>query len=167
VKLGISGFNYQIANTTDLQLFLNKYAPAANKSKLAVNLTNGANNTEGLAAEANLDTQIAVALSANIPVTYIKTDGVGPLIPDLQQPAEPGDIPVQEPFLAHLNYLLNLSQAELPTVLSISYAEDEQSHPRSYMLAVCQAFMKLGLRGVSVLVSRYVSASEFEGPGRS
>jgi tripeptidyl-peptidase I len=154
-KLGISGFNYQIANTTDLQLFLNKYAPAENKSKLSIDLTNGANNTQGFASEANLDTQIAVALSVNIPVTYIKTGGVGPLIPDLQQPDGPGDIPVQEPFLAHLSYLLNLSQAELPTVLSVSYAEDEQSHPKEWMVAVCQGFMKLGLRGVSVLVSRY------------
>ncbi len=158
VKLGISGFNYQEALHSDLKLFLNKWAPAENKANFTVKTSHGGvNNETGAqvwAVEANMDIQYAVSLAFGIPVTFYKTGGFGPLIPDLQQPNSSESLDVQEPFLEHLQYLLNLTQKELPTVLSISYGEDEQSHPVSYMKSVCQLFAKLGARGVSVIVSR-------------
>ena len=157
VKLGISGFNFQQAVHSDLNLFLGKWAPAEGGASFKVKTSNGGvNNETGAlvwAHEANLDIQYAVSLANGIPATFYKTGGVGPLIPDLQQPNESESLDFQEPFL-ELQYLLNLPQKDLPTVLSVSYGEDEQSYPLSYMKSVCQLFAKLGTRGVSVLVSR-------------
>ncbi|KAL6245988.1 hypothetical protein RBB50_007141 [Rhinocladiella similis] len=164
VTLGISGFNYQQAVHSDLQLFLNKWAPKENDTTFKVVTSNGGvNNESGVevwAKEANLDVQYGTSLSPGIATTFYKTGGLGPLIPDLQQPHNEESIDVQEPFLEHLQFLLNLTDKELPTVLSVSYAEDEQSHPVSYMKTVCQLFAKLGARGTSVLV-----ASGDGGPG--
>jgi tripeptidyl-peptidase-1 len=158
VKLGISGFNYQQAVHSDLSLFRDKWAPMENKTGFKVVTSNGGvNNETGAlvwAPEANLDIQYGVSLAYGIPATFYKTGGFGPLIPDLQQPNGSDSLLVQEPFLEHLQFLLNLTQEDLPTVLSISYGEDEQSHPVSYMKSVCQLFAKLGARGVSVIVSR-------------
>jgi tripeptidyl-peptidase I len=156
-KFGISGFNYQNAAHKDLQLFLNRYAPSENGSSFKVVTSNGGKNNESAlmnwASEASMDIQYGVSLAPNIPITFYKTGGNGPLIPDLQQPGGPESLDVQEPFLEHLQFLLNLSQPDLPAVLSVSYGEDEQSHPVSYMQSVCQLFARLGARGVSVLVS--------------
>lgn len=158
VKLGISGFNYQQAVHSDLNLFLDKWAPPEKGATFkVVTSNNGVNNETGAlvwAPEANLDMQYAVSLAYGIPATFYKTGGYGPLIPDLQQPNNGDSLDVQEPFLEHLQFLLNLTQKDLPTVLSISYGEDEQSHTVSYMKTVCQLFAKLGARGVSVIVSR-------------
>ncbi|KIW66790.1 hypothetical protein PV04_06085 [Phialophora macrospora] len=164
VKLGISGFNYQQVIHSDLHLFLDKWAPTQNKTTVRVVTSNGGVNNESAAvdwaSEASMDVQYGVSLAYDIPVTFYKTGGVGPLIPDLQQPNDSDHLLVQEPWLEHLQFLLNLTQKDLPTVLSVSYGEDEQSHPVSYMKTVCQLFAKLGARGVSVLV-----ASGDGGPG--
>lgn len=50
----------------------------------------------------------------------------------------------------------------LPQTISVSYGEEEQSVPRDYALKVCNMFMQLGARGVSVLF-----ASGDWGPGSS
>ena len=83
-----------------------------------------------------------------------KTGGVGTLLPDLQRPDIGDALDVQEPLLVHLQFLLNLTQENLPIELSVSYGEDEQSHPVSWMKTVCQLFAKLGARGVSILVAK-------------
>lgn len=58
--------------------------------------------------------------------------------------------------------MLNLSDSELPQTLTTSYGEEEQSVPRDFALKVCNMFMQLGARGVSVLFS-----SGDSGPGDS
>lgn len=58
--------------------------------------------------------------------------------------------------------MLNLADEELPQTLSTSYGEEEQSVPEEYALKVCNMFMQLGARGVSVLFS-----SGDTGPGES
>lgn len=67
-----------------------------------------------------------------------------------------------EPYLELLEYLLALNDTDLPTVLSISYGEEEQSVPEDYARKVCNLFMQLGARGVSVIF-----ASGDYGPGDS
>lgn len=67
-----------------------------------------------------------------------------------------------EPYLELLEYLLALNDTELPTVLSVSYGEEEQSVPEDYARKVCNLFMQLGARGVSVIF-----ASGDYGPGES
>lgn len=67
-----------------------------------------------------------------------------------------------EPYLEFLTFLLNQSDSALPQTLTTSYGEEEQSVPRDFALKICNMFMQLGARGVSVLFS-----SGDSGPGGS
>lgn len=86
------------------------------------------------------------------------TGGRGPLVPTLNNffPS------TNEPYLEFLTHVLNLTDAELPQTLTTSYGEEEQSVPADYAYKVCNLFMQLGARGVSVLFSTGDS-----GPGRA
>lgn len=79
---------------------------------------------------------------------------------DQVRPAEPGYPSTNEPYLEFLTYLLDQDDTNLPQTLSTSYGEDEQSIPEEYALKVCNLFMQLGARGVSVIFS-----SGDSGPG--
>ncbi|EJT78279.1 LOW QUALITY PROTEIN: hypothetical protein GGTG_03381 [Gaeumannomyces tritici R3-111a-1] len=85
-------------------------------------------------------------------------DSGTPLVPTRDQPRESGN----EPYIELLTYLLALPDSALPQTLSTSYAEEEQSVPREYSLKVCNMFMQLGARGVSVIF-----ASGDTGPGNN
>lgn len=98
------------------------------------------------------------AVSAPIPILEYSTGGRGPLIPTLDN----GFPSTNEPYLEFLSYVLNLTDAELPQTLTTSYGEEEQSVPADFALKVCNMFMQLGARGVSVLFS-----SGDSGPGGS
>lgn len=65
-----------------------------------------------------------------------------------------------EPYLEFLDFLVNLPDEDLPQTLTTSYGEEEQSVPQDFALKVCNQFMQLGARGVSVLFS-----SGDSGPG--
>lgn len=58
-----------------------------------------------------------------------------------------------EPWLEFLESLLAMDDDTLPKVLSLSYTDDEQSTPRAYAIKVCDLFMQLAARGVSVLAA--------------
>lgn len=134
---------------------MNKWVPYANERSFSVVSINGGTNQKPDAnytgTEAALDIQYGISLAYNDPVTFYTTGGRGPLIDDLEQP----DATVgSEPWLQHLKYLLGLPQDGLPTVLSMSYGEDEQSLPESYTQTVCNMLAQLGARGASILASR-------------
>lgn len=67
-----------------------------------------------------------------------------------------------EPYLAFATALAALPDADLPSVLSISYGVNEQLLARDYAAHVCDVFGQLSARGVSVL-----AASGDAGPGLS
>ena len=50
-----------------------------------------------------------------------------------------------------LDYIL--AQDSIPQTITTSYGDDEQTVPQDYAQAVCDGFMKLGLRGTSVMFS--------------
>jgi tripeptidyl-peptidase-1 len=50
-------------------------------------------------------------------------------------------------------YLLSLADEELPSVLTTSYGESEQSVGAAYANKVCDMIGQLGTRGVSVIFS--------------
>jgi tripeptidyl-peptidase-1 len=56
-----------------------------------------------------------------------------------------------EPYLEYLQYLLK--QEKLPSVITTSYGESEQTVPLSYRHTVCDLLGRLGARGVSVIFS--------------
>lgn len=150
--LGVSGFLEQYARYDDLAEFTSKYAPYAKDKNFQFGSINGSTlpqNTNDDATEANLDIQYTVPLVYPLDVTYFYTAGRGPLVPDLDQP----DVSSNEPYLEYFTALLKKPDSELPTTLSTSYGEDEQSVPASYAKTVCDLIGQLGARGVSVLFS--------------
>ncbi|KAL1958942.1 hypothetical protein VTO42DRAFT_3495 [Malbranchea cinnamomea] len=79
--------------------------------------------------EASLDIDYAISLS-NASAVFYTTGGRGSLVPDLDQP-DPNHVS-NEPYLDQLFGLLSLDDDKLPTVLTTSYGENEQSVPRRY-----------------------------------
>ncbi|KAL1621006.1 Tripeptidyl-peptidase sed2 [Neofusicoccum ribis] len=150
--LGVSGFLEEYARYDDLSAFLTEYAPEAVGKTFSFGSINGSTLPQGTtddSTEANLDIEYTVPLVFPLDVTYYYTGGRGPLVPDLDQP----DTSSNEPYLEYFTELLKKSDAELPTTLSTSYGEDEQSVPASYARTVCDLIGQLGARGVSVLFS--------------
>lgn len=101
--------------------------------------------------EASLDVDYAYSLSYPTPGFYYSTGGRGELVPDLDQPTQADN--QNEPYLDFLHYILSLPDSELPTTLTTSYGEDEQSVPEPYTNMTCSLFAQLGARGVSVIFS--------------
>ncbi len=74
------------------------------------------------------------------------TTAARPLVPTDDEPGPSSN----EPYLEFLTYLLDQPDSALPQTISTSYGEEEQSVPSDYALKVCNMFMQLGARGVSV-----------------
>ncbi|EFQ97717.1 tripeptidyl-peptidase 1 [Nannizzia gypsea CBS 118893] len=162
-RIGVSGFLEEYAQYRDLDLFLSRFEPSAKGFNFSVGLIAGGKNTQGgsgSSTEANLDMQYVVGLSHKAKVTYYSTAGRGPLIPDLSQPDQASNN--NEPYLEQLRYLVKLPKDQLPSVLTTSYGDTEQSLPASYTKATCDLFAQLGTMGVSVIFS-----SGDTGPGSS
>ncbi|KAK4223629.1 peptidase S8/S53 domain-containing protein [Podospora fimiseda] len=159
-KVAFASFLEQYARYDDLQKFQAQYLPAALGQNFTVELVNGGLDDQKSwqdSGEANLDVQYLLSMSYPIPILQYSTAGRGPLIPTRGQSTPPGS---NEPYFEWLQYLLGLPDVQLPQTISVSYGEEEQSVPREYALRVCNMFMQLGARGVSVLF-----ASGDSGPG--
>ncbi|KAL9582145.1 MAG: hypothetical protein Q9212_003470 [Teloschistes hypoglaucus] len=154
-KIGVCGYLEEYAKFKDFSAFTAKYAPYAAKENFTYVLINGGlatqNDTVDDDVEANLDVQYAYPLSYPTPGYYYSTGGRGELVPDLDQPTAADN--QNEPYLDFLHYILKLPDSQLPTTLTTSYGEDEQSVPAPYTNATCSLFAQLGARGVSVLFS--------------
>lgn len=108
-------------------------------------------NSANDSVEANLDIDYTVSLSYPIHNNFYSTAGRGELIPDLDQPNEADN--ENEPYLDFFTWAVNQPDGALPSVLSTSYGEDEQSVPDTYSRKVCDLIGQLGVRGVSVIFS--------------
>ncbi|RAK96168.1 S53 family peptidase [Aspergillus ibericus CBS 121593] len=152
--LGVSGYLDQYARYSDLEQFMDVYAPNSTGANFSVVSINGGLNLQSssqLSTEASLDIQYAIAVAYDANTTFYTTAGRGPSISDLGELSTDGS--TNEPYLEQLLYLLDLPDDELPAVLSTSYGEDEQSVPEQYTRATCNLFAQLGARGVSVIFS--------------
>ncbi|KAI1268416.1 tripeptidyl-peptidase 1 [Xylariaceae sp. FL1019] len=151
----------EYARYTDLQTFEKNWVPSAVGQNFSVVTTNGGLDSQTSnddSGEANLDVQYILGVSHPIPIVEYSVGGRGPLVPTEDEPGPSSN----EPYLEFLTYLLGLEDADLPQTLSTSYGEEEQSVPADYAIKVCNMFMQLGARGVSVLFS-----SGDSGPGDS
>ncbi|ETS87832.1 hypothetical protein PFICI_01660 [Pestalotiopsis fici W106-1] len=141
-KMGIAGFIKQWPSTADLKTFLGKFAISGfGNSALSYTCTSvnsgqcpaspsGAN----IGVEANLDVQYARAITSKIPNEFYSVGGNNNQIYE---------------YLSE--YLLALSAAERPNVVSVSYGGDESSVTKSVASTTCNQFMQLGAAGVSIL----------------
>ncbi|CEJ81874.1 hypothetical protein VHEMI01981 [[Torrubiella] hemipterigena] len=144
--IGMTGFLKEDPSTNDLSLFVQKYTKfPKDTSYSVVTINNGTNGNSGT-GEANLDTQIVKGLTYPINNVFYSTGGQPPFTPD-----EGTTENTNEPYLDWVQYMVGLDT--VPQTISNSYGDDEQTVPRDYADKVCTQFMKLGARGVSVLVS--------------
>ncbi|ODA83680.1 hypothetical protein RJ55_02195 [Drechmeria coniospora] len=154
VRLGVAGFLEQYANFADTQSFLLETKPELAGRNFSVELVNGGRNPQDAAeagAEANLDVQYAMAVGYPAAVTYYSTHGRGVKLDD-EGNALPKERDDNEPYLGLFEYLLAKPDDELPSVLSVSYADDELSVPKPYAGRVCDLAGLLAARGMSIVV---------------
>ena len=162
--MGVCRYLEDYAQYADYDSFVTKYVPGAIGDNFTYVSINGGLSTQGAlgptvqTAEGNLKAEYAFSLSSPTPGYYYSTGGVGELVPDLEEPV----VNENEPYLDFLHYILSLPDDKLPTTLTSSYGEDEQSSPRPYVISTCSLFAQLGARGVTVIIS-----SGDAGPGRA
>lgn len=163
-SIAIVNFLGESANRSDAGLFLSRFRPDAAAAGAAHQFTvhtvaggsdqQTPDTAEQLAQhkgyEGALDAQTILGLTWPLPLTMYNVGGRPPFRPvaEQQQHAEKNN---NEPYLAWLRHMRTLET--LPSVVSISYAEDEKTVPEDYARRVCAEFALLGARGVSVLVA--------------
>ncbi|KAH3908194.1 hypothetical protein HBI56_191470 [Parastagonospora nodorum] len=155
VSIGVNGFLEQYARYSDFVKFTSTYAPKAAGTNFTYTLVAGGLNDQNStddSVEANLDIQYTAGLvGPNIKTSFFSTAGRGSHIPDLDQPSAADN--ENEPYMEFFTYLLSLENEKLPSVLSTSYGESEQSVGAPYANKVCDMIGQLGTRGVSVIFS--------------
>lgn len=172
-KMGLVNFLGNVNNRSDVNMFLERYRPDAARAgaahKIETVLVAGGDdqqtpNTEeqmkqkkGLEGAVDAETMIGVAHP-----TPLMAWNVGGRAQLIQRRAKAS---ANEPYLEWLQYVL--AQSTLPHVISISYADVEQTVPLSYAKRVCAGFAQLGARGVSVIVSAGDHGVGSEGACRS
>eukprot|EP00933_Yihiella_yeosuensis_P044839 TRINITY_DN40113_c0_g1_i1.p1 TRINITY_DN40113_c0_g1~~TRINITY_DN40113_c0_g1_i1.p1 ORF type:complete len:568 (-),score=86.09 TRINITY_DN40113_c0_g1_i1:139-1842(-) len=133
----VAGFLGNYFSPSDLQTFFNEYYPAAKGRKPTVV---GPNNPGNPATEGSLDVQYIMSIGANVSTTYWYTSG--------QRPYPGGE---NEPFVDWLTEVVALPDESLPTVVSVSYADEENVIDAAFADRVDVEFQKLGVRGTSLL----------------
>ncbi|TEA17819.1 Tripeptidyl-peptidase sed2 [Colletotrichum sidae] len=156
-EFGIAGFLEEYPSVPTLQNFLASYSPQRNRTgftpkyDLAVESVNGGNaTTEGGGVEALLDIQYSMPFVQPMNATYFSTGGRGPEV-DEQGAEKPAGESGNEPWIEFLEALL--ARESIPHVISVSYTDDEQMVPLPYARRVCDLFMQVAARGVSVVVA--------------
>ncbi|KAJ4490304.1 subtilisin-like protein [Lentinula aciculospora] len=140
--IGVSAFGGQDANKADLKSFFKLFrTDMPSNTTFATQLLDDATNSQNISdagTEANLDIQYTVGMANGIPVTFV----------DIGNSNHDGD---DGGFLDIVNDLL--AESNPPLVLTTSYgiAADESGLSKSLTFAMCDAFMKLTARGVSIL----------------
>ncbi|KAH9060317.1 subtilisin-like protein [Lactarius deliciosus] len=137
--LGIVGLLDDYPNPTDLTAFMQKYrSDADDVTYTVVRVNGGGYDPTHPHAEANMDIQYAEAMAYPTPHIFYST-GLGP--------SDMGDY-----FVSFLEYILG--QEDIPQTISISYDRLEENFlSHEYIVHVCDLFSRLGVRGVSVLLS--------------
>lgn len=139
--IGVAGFSDQFANQADLTQFL-KAQRTDMSSATAFSLTSvdGGTNSQtrdDAGVEANLDIQYTVGLATGVPVTFVS---VGDATKD----------GADEGFLDIITALI--AEKTPPQVLTTSYGfNTEADLSKSLTFAMCDSYMQLAARGVSIL----------------
>lgn len=154
--VAMNNFLGEVSIRSDTKLYIDQFRPEAAGAendfvKISINggTTDDVLNSTELAArtgiEGNLDDQTLIGVAWPTPLEVYSTGGSPPWQPDLTTPTN-----TNEPYLVWLEYILSLPDP-LPSVVSTSYDDDEQTVPKDYAIQVCNALAQLGARGTSVL----------------
>lgn len=155
--LAVAGFLEEYPGSGYIHDFLSTFSPRRNATGFTpdynfsmVSINGGGTNDQGTGTgEADLDMAYTMPFVQPLGVTYYSTGGRGPYIDD--NGVDASNTSVNEPWVPFLEYLL--AQKTIPPVITISYTDDEQAIPLPYATRVCDLFMQLTSRGVSVLVA--------------
>ncbi|KAI0016889.1 Pro-kumamolisin [Xylariomycetidae sp. FL0641] len=162
-KIALVNFLGNNNNLSDLQVYAEKYRPDAASMRgtafgIDTVLLAGATDQQtpntpeqmdrNMGLEGALDAQTLLGTVYPMPIVAYSVGGRGPFHPSPNKVENSN-----EPYLEWLHYLLAQEDGQLPQVISISYADEEQTVPESYAKRVCEAFALLGARGVSVIVA--------------
>ncbi|KAI5118434.1 hypothetical protein M0805_009712 [Coniferiporia weirii] len=138
--LGVTGLLQQFANEDDLELFLSNLRPdLLSDTTFSLQTLDGGSNPQDpgdAGLEANLDIQYTVGLASGVPTTFISAGSQN------HDGALGG-------FLDIVNFLL--AESDLPSVLTTSYGQNENTVSAALANQLCNAYMQLGARGTSVL----------------
>ncbi|KAK5094812.1 hypothetical protein LTS08_008429 [Lithohypha guttulata] len=154
--VAMNNFLGEVSIRSDTALYLQNFRPealGAENEYPVISINGGTTNTvlnqtelKALTGiEGNLDDQTLIGVAWPTPLEIYSTGGEPPFTPDMTTPKN-----TNEPYLVWLDYLLSLPDP-LPSVISTSYDDDEQTVPKDYAVQVCNALAQLGARGVSVL----------------
>lgn len=167
-RMGVVNFLGNNNNRSDIRRFLDIYRPDAAAAGAAETfetvLLAGAEDQQTpntkeqfgrhMGLEGALDVETIIGIGYPTPLKTWNVGGQPPFHASANKVHN-----ANEPYMEWLDYLLQ--QDELPSVISVSYADEEQTVPEAYAKRVCAAFAQLGARGVSVVV-----ASGDEGVGK-
>lgn len=154
--VAMNNFLGEVSIRSDTALYIKNFRPeaAGAETQFPIISINGGttnqvlNDTElaaGTGIEGNLDDQTLIGVSWPTPLEVYSTGGSPPFLPDITTPEN-----TNEPYLTWLEYVLSLPDP-LPSVISTSYDDDEQTVPKDYAVQVCNTLAQLGARGTSVL----------------
>lgn len=122
---------------SDLQTFFAEYYPKGRGR--TVDFVVGPNDAANPTVEASLDVQYIMAVGANVPTSFWSTAG--------QRPYPGGE---NEPFLTWLTGVVDAATSgthPLPSVLSVSYADEEFVVDETFQARCDVEFMKIGAMG--------------------
>ena len=155
-KMALNDFLGQLNNRSDASIYLEMFRPEAAAAAYQfeqISIAGGTlqqtpENASQLAAEIGvegaLDVQTMLGIAWPIPLTAYSTGGTNPeFVPDLFTTTNN-----DEPYIVWLQHIL--AETDLPSVISTSYSDDEQSVSYAYATHACSLFAQLGARGVSV-----------------
>lgn len=156
-RMAISNYLGELNIRSDLKQYLQQFRPeavaVADEFPL-ISIANGTTNQtltpedieNETGVEGALDVQTMNGISWPTQFVSYSTGGSQPgFKPDNFTPTD-----TNEPYLTWVQYMLNLSDDEIPYVVSTSYADDEQTVSPDYAKRVCDSFAQLGARGVSL-----------------
>ncbi|KAF8158780.1 family S53 protease-like protein [Mycena galopus ATCC 62051] len=136
-KLLVTGYLDEWAQTADLEQFLTLFRPDIPPSTTFTLLTvdNGTNPQSPLDAggEANLDTQYTAGIATEVPLDFLSVGG--------------SDFPAA--LLDTTTFLDGIESP--PSVMTTSYGDNESNFGASVATKLCNAYMALGARGISVI----------------
>ena len=159
-QMALVNFLGIVSNRSDIHGFLQRFRPDAKDAAFDfdIEVVNGGIYDQDLNTsrkiEGNMDTEIMIGIAYPTPLVVYNVGGRPPFQADDFSTKN-----TNEPYLEWLEYML--TKPSLPHVISLSYADDEQTVPFSYAKRVCEGFAQLGARGVTVLFG-----SGDEGVGR-
>ncbi|KAH9052981.1 subtilisin-like protein [Lactarius deliciosus] len=138
--IGITGFAQEYPNPVDLTTFMDHFhGSGTGATYTVVQVNSGEYDSNNPGTEASLDVQYTSGMAYPTPIVYYSI-GEGPEGKD-------------DPYLSWLDYMLNLDEPDIPQTISSSYANYETQLSLDHARAVCDLFMQLGARGVSVLIA--------------